>query len=82
MDKSTEVSLLICSECEMILHAYLLRCLSCEYTAWLIKPIRMHHISSSHTILQSVADLMSGTQPIDQSKHSHQGHSSSQALRE
>lgn len=61
---------------------YLLLWLSGEHKAWFIKPIRKHQSSNSHTILQSVADLMSGTQPIDQSKHSHQGHSSSQAFRE
>lgn len=61
---------------------YLLLWLSGEHKAWLVKPIRTHQSSSSHTTLQSVADLMRGTQPMDQSKHSHQGHSSSQALRE
>lgn len=67
---------------EMAVLAYLLLWLSCEHKAWLIKPIMMHQSSNSHTILQSVADLMRGTQPMDQSKHSHQGHSSSQAFRE
>lgn len=62
--------------------AYLRLWLSGEHKAWFTKPIRKHQSSNSHTILQSVADLMSGTQPMDQSKHSHQGHSSSQALRE
>lgn len=61
---------------------HLLLWLSGEQKAWFIKPIRKHQSSNSHTILQSVADLMSGTQPMDQSKHSHQGHSSSQAFRE
>lgn len=61
---------------------YLRVWLSGEHKAWLIKPIRTHQSSNSHTILQSVADLMRGTHPMDQSKHSHQGHSSSQAFSE
>ncbi len=80
--EAQHVLLLIYSECEMAELAYLLLWLSCEHKAWFIKPIRMHQSSNSHTILQSVADLMRGTQPMDQSKHSHQGHSSSQAFRE
>lgn len=62
--------------------AYLLLLLSCEHRAWLTKPIRQHHSTRGQTILQSVADLIRGTQPIDQSKHNHQGHSSSQAFKE
>lgn len=73
---------LIHSECVVALPSYLLLWLSCEHKARPTKPIRMHHISTSHTIRQSAGDLMSGTQPMDQSKHSHQGHSSSHAFRE
>lgn len=69
-----------CNETSTLPH--LLLWLSGEHKAWFIKPIRKHQSSNSHTTLQSVADLMSGTQPIDQSKHSHQGHSSSQAFRQ
>lgn len=73
---------LIYCGCEAVLLAYLLLWLSGEHKAWLIKPIRTHQSSSGHTTLQSVAVVMRGTQPMDQSKHSHQGHSSSQAFRE
>lgn len=66
---------------KMVQLAYLLCWLSAEHKAWPTKPIRMHQSSSGHTTLQSVHDLMSGTQPMDQSKHSHQGHSSSQPFR-
>lgn len=84
-DKSREASVNfhpVCCERETVLLTYLLLWLSGEHKAWLIKPIRTHQSSSGHTTLQSLAVLMSGTQPMDQSKHSHQGQSSSQAFRE
>lgn len=62
--------------------SYLLLWLSSEHRAWHIRPIRQNHSAASAITLQSPADLMRGIQPIDQSKHSHQGHSSSQAFNE
>lgn len=62
--------------------SYLLLWPSSEHRAWHIRPIRQNQSAASAITLQSLTDLMRGMQPIDQSKHSHQGHSSSQAFNE
>lgn len=62
--------------------SYLLLWLSSEHRAWHIRPIRQNQSAARAITLQSPMDLMRGMQPIDQSKHSHQGHSSSQAFNE
>lgn len=62
--------------------SYLLLWLSSEHRAWRIRPIRQNQSAARAITLQSPTDLMRGMQPIDQSKHSHQGHSSSQAFNE
>lgn len=62
--------------------SYLLLWLSSEHRAWRIRPIRQNQSAARAITLQSPTDLMRGMQPIDQSKHSHQGHSNSQAFNE
>ena len=47
-----------------------------------IRPPSTAHKTTTHSILGSVADSIKGTQPIDQSKHSQNGWSSSQRLME
>lgn len=62
--------------------SYLRLQLSSEHRARNIRPIRQSQSAARAITLQSPTDLMRGMQPIDQSKHSHQGHSSSQAFSE